>query len=339
MARESRREAFALALEQELEEKPWRFDFFEAMRRLECAHPEAPRWGDSRTPLEEPELLGQSPKLTFAPAALDAFEKKTKFGKPKLLVRLFGLWGPHGALPTHWTALAESRANHHNDTAMVDFIDMLQHRFISYFYRAWSCSRPTCGLDRPDDDRFADYAGAIGGLGPETQPSREEHWGKLFFSGLMAGQTRHADGLQMMVEAFLGMPVQVESFVGEWCDLADGEIPPLACRGEESPRLGSTAMLGSRFWSRQNRFRLHVGPLDYREYQALQSGEGAIERVAGLIHQYVGRELAWDVQLVLHRDHVPPWRLSDARGLGFDTWLPGGATTDHARDTIVRVPH
>ena len=34
-----------------------------------------------------------------------------------------------------------------------------------FFYRAWAEARPTVQHDRPDDDRFAVYAGSLAGYG------------------------------------------------------------------------------------------------------------------------------------------------------------------------------
>ncbi len=42
---------------------------------------------------------------------------------------------------------------------------------------------------------------------------------KLHFAGLLANQTRHAEGLAAILSAFFTMPVQVECFVGAWLTL------------------------------------------------------------------------------------------------------------------------
>ncbi|UCE31921.1 MAG: type VI secretion system baseplate subunit TssG, partial [Burkholderiales bacterium] len=44
-------------------EAPWAFDFFQALRRIEAAHPELPRLGEAQRPRDEPVRMGQEPSL------------------------------------------------------------------------------------------------------------------------------------------------------------------------------------------------------------------------------------------------------------------------------------
>src|SRR3954468_18520008 len=88
--------------------EPYRYDFYQTMRRLECLHAEKPRWGEALRPVDEPVRLGQDPDLAFAPAPLGSFEKDGA-RPPRLQVRLFGLCGPNGPLPIHLTEYIRER--------------------------------------------------------------------------------------------------------------------------------------------------------------------------------------------------------------------------------------
>lgn len=99
------READALGFFAELAHAPYRYDFYQTLRRLECLYDSKPRWGHAMRPLDEPVRLGQDPDLSFAPAPLSSFEVRD--GRvPRLQVRLFGLFGPNGPLPMHLTEYA-----------------------------------------------------------------------------------------------------------------------------------------------------------------------------------------------------------------------------------------
>ena len=63
-----------------LAEKPFAYDFFQALRRLECLYPAKPRLGEALRPADEPVRLGQEPSLAFAPAALAPFIRRE--GRP-----------------------------------------------------------------------------------------------------------------------------------------------------------------------------------------------------------------------------------------------------------------
>ena len=64
------RETDALAFLAGLADSPYRYDFYQTMRRLECLYDAKPRWGEALRPVDEPVRLGQDPDLSFAPAAL-----------------------------------------------------------------------------------------------------------------------------------------------------------------------------------------------------------------------------------------------------------------------------
>ncbi len=83
----------------ELASAPFRFDFHQALRRLEVAFGELPRWGQAARPRDEPVRFGQDPSLAFAPSAVGEFRPPTDDRPGQLLVAFFGLFGPNGPLP------------------------------------------------------------------------------------------------------------------------------------------------------------------------------------------------------------------------------------------------
>ncbi|HTU99166.1 MAG TPA: type VI secretion system baseplate subunit TssG, partial [Luteitalea sp.] len=98
-----------------LAESPHRHDFYQTLRQLECLFPTRPRWGEALRPADEPVRLGQDPDLAFAPTPLAAFERGTGGVPPRLQVRLFGLLGPNGPMPTHLTEYTRERLRHAGD--------------------------------------------------------------------------------------------------------------------------------------------------------------------------------------------------------------------------------
>ena len=103
------READLVAFLARLAEAPHEYDFYQTLRRLECFYADKPRWGEAQRPIDEMVRLGQDPELAFAPAPLARFGSEARAPKPRLQVRLFGLFGPNGALPIHLTEYARDR--------------------------------------------------------------------------------------------------------------------------------------------------------------------------------------------------------------------------------------
>src|SRR5688500_18030506 len=240
-----------------LAKAPYRFDFYQTLRTLECLHKDRPRWGQALRPRDEPIRLGQDPDLSFAPAPLASFETGANGAPPRLQVRLFGLFGPNGPLPVHLTEYARERLRHAADPTLSRFLDLFHHRFLSLFYRAWAQAQPHVNRDRPDADRFGGYIAAFVGLRPAAFRNRDSvpDMAKQYHVGVLMRHVRNAEGLRSVLEQFFRVPVRIEQFVMHWMALAPRERTYLA---REGARLGYGAVLGARVWDGQHKFRVHI---------------------------------------------------------------------------------
>jgi type VI secretion system protein ImpH len=78
--------------------------------------------------------------------------------------------------------------------------------------------------------------------------------------------------------------------------------------------------VGSRIWECQYKFRVIMGPMTYRDYQRMLPGGDSLLRLKDWIKNYVGQELAWDVQLILKKEEVPAAQLGKSGRLGWSSW-------------------
>jgi type VI secretion system protein ImpH len=314
------RETDAVAFLQALAEAPHAHDFYQTLRRLECLYQDKPRWGKAPRPIDEPLRLGQEPAMSFAPAPLAALEPGTSGSPPRLQVRLFGLLGPNGPLPLHLTEYVRERQRNAGDPTLSRFLDMLQHRFIALFYRAWAQAQPHVNRDRPEHDRFASYVGALVGLEPPALRHRDSvpDVAKLFHVWALVRQVRNAGGLAAILRHFFRVPVQVEEFVGHWMRL---EVTERTSIGRFGATLGGGAVVGKSVWDRQHKFRVRIGPLTLEQYESFLPGGSRIRQLVEWVRLYLSFELDWDLQLVLARAEVPRLTLDRRRRLGWTTWL------------------
>ena len=229
-----RNAADSVALLERVTARPYAFDFFYVLRRLEATHPHRPRLGVAARPADEPIRLGQEPLLDFAPAALSGVRPARDARPPVIEVRFLGLLGPNGPLPLHLTEYARDRMLHHGDTTFARFLDLINHRFLLLFYRAWAQAQPVTNLDRRDDDRFTKYVGALFGSGLQTTQQRDavEDEVKLHHAGTLARQVRNADGLQAMLSHYFRLPVRVQEFAARWMRLPADDRTRLGAGGQ-----------------------------------------------------------------------------------------------------------
>ncbi len=325
-----------LALLASIAAEPWRWNYFQALRLLDCLNPGLPRLGQARRPADEAVRLGQQPALDFAPASLAGLAPAHGKIPARISVRFFGLFGPNGPLPLHLSEYARNRLLHAGDASLVRFADLIHHRFLSLFYRAWAQAQPCVSLDRPGQDRFAHYVGALCGLGLDSLRGRDalpDH-AKLHHAAGLSRQVRHAEGLARILSGCLGLPVAVESFVGHWMELREGDRMRLGCNGQ----LGRDALLGRRVWDRQHKFRLQVGPLSLPDYGSLLPQSGGLALLAAAVRNYVGFEFDWDLCLLLRADSVPRLALGGKQRLGYSSWLGRRRSGLAAGDLVLSVP-
>ena len=334
---EHERRAASDYLMQALLDRPYDFDFFQAVRRIECAHPVLPRIGHSQRPQLDPIRFCQNVSLAFAPSAIDTYSEATDEHPGRMAVSFFGLLGTNGPLPLAITEYIHDRLHNQKDITLAAFLDIFHHRMISLFYRAWACNQQSVSHDRIEEDRFAVYIGSLFGIGEDSFRNRDAvpDVGKLHYSGRLACETKNAEGLREILQDYFGITVDIEQFVGQWIDIPQEHC----CRlGEsvENGKLGSTLIIGSRFWECQQKFRIKFGPMNFSEYQRMLPGGDSIRRLFAWVKNYVGDELSWELQLILSASEVPSICLGKIGQLGWSTWLSSKEFEEDADDLLLR---
>ena len=320
MAGEDR--AAASSLIQRLESKPYSFYFFQCVRRLEVALGQGRGVGLSARPTDDPVRFCQEATLAFSSSTISAYVPGKEGIAPRLYVSFMGLLGPNGPLPGHITEFVRDRKLHHDDLTLSRFLDLFNHRMVSLYYRAWACSQPAVQFDRPETDRFSAYVGSLLGLGMKSLLKRDAvpDVAKLHYAGRLGCETKNAAGLQAIFSDYFCVQTEVLQFFGHWMSLpAD-----CCCRlgeSEATGSLGTTTIVGSRFWDCQQKFRVRCGPMGYDDYKRLLPQGESFKRMVGWVRNYVGDELSWDVQLILRADETPRLQLGEVGQLGWTTWL------------------
>ena len=105
----------------------------------------------------------------------------------------------------------------------------------------------------------------------------------------------------------------------------------------EAATLGKDSTIGQRVWDYQQTFRIVFGPVSFEVFQRMLPGGQGLKRLTAIVRNYVGDELAWELQLILKRDEVPQIRLGRQGSLGRTTWLHPRPPAKHA-DNLVLSP-
>lgn len=325
---------------------PSGYDFFRALRALECAFPQHPPIGAASRAEQEPVRFGQVPSLAFAPCTFAPPLGTTPEGpRPRLPVYFLGLLGPQGPLPLHITEYVRDRELNNADPTIARFLDIFHHRIITLFYRAWAGAQQAVTHQRTDPsgrgiigrDRFAFYIASLCGLGMESVEGRDAvpDVAKLHYAGHLSCQSRHAEGLAGILAGYFELPVEVEEFIGQWLPL-DADRRLLLGQTRATGVLGTTAIVGGHVWDRQQTFRLRMGPMRFESYSRLLPGGAGLKRLIAWVRNYIGDELRFEVRLILRGDDVPRTQLGRLGQLGWSTWLATGPLGRNADDLVLK---
>lgn len=312
-------------------------DFFELLRRLETGDR---RFGRSGGAAREPARLGQGVRLTFATSDIAEIRlPETAGGPPHINVNVIGLLGPEGPMPLHLTRWVMQRLSNRwfagdseramSDTSFLDFCNLLQHRAMSLYWRAWADNRADVQVSNGGGGQAAALLRALAGVGlPGTRGGpRERSATKIRHATSLAQLPHGPDRLVRYLESVLGMPVQLREFVGVWTDLPERLQSRL---GTSSAVLGRTSVVGARVFERHARAEIRIGPLPREAFLSLLDDAEKTDELRHAILFAAGHEIEFDLRLVLAGRDVPEPRLGQTR-LGRTTWLrtkPAGDADD-----------
>lgn len=321
MASQNRNQSIAIETLNELQREPYKYDFYQSLRLIECIYRDKQRFGHSAKPSDDAIRLGQLPTMQFAPATIAAFEKNEN-SIAALKVYFFGVFGPNGPLPFHLTEYVRNRIHAGKDPTIAGFADLFHHRLLSLFYRAWADKEPTVQLDRPEKDRFSFYVGSFLGIAEHSQKQRDEisDHTKLHFAAHMGGKTKHASGLRAILNAYFQIPIKIKEFVGEWLAIPNDSLCYLNA-DQRVGQLGVSATIGTRSWQCMHKFRIVAGPLSLQQFESFLPNGRKITALCSLVKNYIGFELGWDINLILQKEDVPAVQLGKYGQLGWTSWL------------------
>jgi len=292
-------------LDKELFDEPYSFEFFQAVRLIERLMPDRQAVGNKALPNEEAVRFRSRIALDFPSSEIHEItevDDGDQPGRVEMLINFMGLVGPNGALPVHYTELVLDRIRR-RDTAMWAFFDIFTHRCVSLFYRAWAKYRFPVAYERGNDE-FTSYLFDLCGLGTKGLKGRMdlEDESLLPYSGLIAQRPHSTNALENLISDYFGIGASVKQFFGQWLELDPSDKTSV---GVSRSVLGTNIVVGSRVWDQQSKFRLRLGPLTFRHFQAFLPIGTAYAALQSVVRFMVGPELDFDVQLELQKEQVP----------------------------------
>ncbi len=284
-----------------------RFSFYQAVRWVQALHPGAVPVGHEGPVHGERLRLRPSVSLSFPPADLESAELSGEPARVRLTTTFLGLYGADSPLPYAYSEHLAQIAAEPSGERVRAFYDILHHRLLSLLFRAWSKYRPASTGPAEREAllgrvlSFAGYSAGLG-LGGEQRP-------RLAELRLLALRHRSVDGLRFLLCRRLGYAVGVRQMASRRVGIPTDQRTRL---GQQGCTLGRSVVLGERLWDR-NKLQLQVAAEDFEQFLRLLPGAADNRAIGEVMGTYPRSPQAYEVQVCLQQEQVPPWELGSGR--------------------------
>lgn len=260
---------------------------------------------------------------------------------PRITSNVLGLLGATPALPPFYSEV-QLRRRRLRDRAIAAFVNIFDHRALSFFWRAFAKYNWTVNVERaggrvaPRGDGLADpISGALLAFGGFATPAMRdrlaiEDAALVRLAHHFSDTRRSAAGLELVLCRLTGLDVRVIEAEPVWMALPPAEQTRLggpatarfARLGGSDPVTGlgaaDAALIGAAVLDIQHHYVVAIGPLDWAALVDF-CGSGGPRRVIGEICRlYAGIEYSPQLRLAIPGRNVRPARLGDA---GVPAWL------------------
>jgi len=238
-----------------------------------------------------------------------------------------------GPMPLHLSEYAAWEARYAPTRPFGRFLDLIARRMQQFFFRAWADAVPAAQADRPEDDRFARYVGAVSGAhDAAARASPFPADARLAYAALFASR-RSAVGIEDAMSHLLGGRVWLLEYQPRWRELEPEDRSRL---GSTFATLGRDVMLGHRVRTVTDAFRIVVRCATLAEYRRLLPGGARHRLAATALDAFAPTHLEWDMALEVTREVAAPARLDGGTQLGWTSWVGPGAGAGVRRDAHLR---
>lgn len=316
------------------------FDFYQAVALLErWREGDAVPVGAGSDPSREAVRFLSSVALAFPETDVARIRPPHREGEPaQMQVNFLGLGGALGPLPPPIVESIYMRAVR-GDTAARDFLDIFNHRLVSFAYRIRKGHRIGLGASSPEKDGAAQHLYALFGLGFRALEGRlaVKDRALLEHAANLGNEARSLEGLVAILRRHFGVAIEPIPLTGAFHPIEDNDRTAIG-RSGQNRALGRDACLGGRFWDQESTFDLRIGPMKLDTFLRFLPGGDALAPLCSLVRFYAGARFHFGLVLVLAAGEAPRIELGSATCalLGQIAWL-GAVNKGGGRDRAVRL--
>ncbi len=298
-----------LNLPASLFEQADRYEFVQLVRLLDRPAPGRVALGTGSDPVREGLCFRAKVGLEFSTSDVLGAVPQAYADRARVDVAFMGLAGNEGPLPMPYAELVLQRsrpaAGRHlpatvrgqPDDDARDFLDIFNHRLLSYFYRGRKKHSIAVGADAgatvPLIERMLFQLIGF----PEGAHDAGAR-ALLRYAGILAHRHRSLGGLETILSDAFTTRVRGTGHQGRWLRIAE-RFQTTIGPGGSNRALGRNTVLGRRAWDARGKLTLAIGPLPLERYEALLPGGALHAQMVFMVRFYLREDFDVDIALTL----------------------------------------
>ncbi len=309
-----------------------RLSFFQAVQ-LFLSRMEPESYPGEKGPFEGEAILFRGhPSLGFSARDIEQIEVSTEDSPlaPVIMdVNFLGLYGASSPLPAFFTE--DIIYADPDDAAVRHFLDIFNHRFISFFYRSWVKYRYPLQYAPDASDHYSEKVFALCGLkDKKTRDNSQIDWERLFpFIGLMAANLQSPEVIKKVICFYIEYDdIEIIPNIERLLEIDPSQRMKL---GEANSALGADTSLGNTIRDCTSKFKLKINQLSLEKYLSLIPGSKSNTDIHELVKFCLKDPIDFDLEMHLDPSEIPDSILSNKNKfqLGRTAWV-GGANMKQA---------
>ncbi len=298
--------------------------FFQAVQ-LFLARLEPQSYPGEKGPFEGEAILFRGhPSLGFSARDIEKIEvtaADSLLAPVVMDVNFLGLYGPSSPLPAYFTE--DIIYADPEDSEVRHFLDIFNHRFISFFYRSWVKYRYPLQYAPDASDHYSEKVYALCGLkDKQSRDTSQIDWERLFpFIGLMSANLQSPEVLRKVLCFYIDYDdIEILPNIERILEIDPSQRIRL---GEANSVLGADTSLGNTIRDCTSKFKIKLNKLSLRKYLSLLPGTKSNTDLHELVKFCLKDPIDFDLEMNVDAEKIPESILSNKNQLqlGRTSWL------------------
>lgn len=251
--------------------------------------------------------------------------------RPMLVTNFFGLFGSNGPMPLAMSEYFYKREHNFNDKAGAAFLNIINHKFLGLFYRAYFCQQQALGADRRGYDFTSKLLLSMIGCDFQMLSRNIDAQLSLSLARFLSQKVRSASMLESALQEFFALPIRVQEYQTERYIIPKMYRAQLLSESsisyyqipDRALLLGQNVQIGEHYLSRTKKFNIEVENITFSQCEPLLPGRWGFYLLGRIVSLFLQRPLDFNLIFKVYSASIPSACLNARKTiLGVCAYIP-----------------